>query len=293
MLRVGDRLRFVCPQAPEACVERAVGPDGTVDLPGIGPLSAATRRLSELARSVTTRLPLGLDLPRVEVRFLGPAAGEVGIGGAVRAPLRLYAPRGIAAERLYAAAGLLDEADRTLLPKVARLRPGTGVEVPVVAADRRISVLGAVGSPRSFPPTDGLALASALEAAGGLTAHGDRDGIVVVRGGESIPVALPADGGFLLRPGDLVRVGLVAARRYVVVRGLVVRPGSVEYAPGMTAMRALAAAGGPTDAAKDGSLVWGTGAKTYRLSLRFLREGRIPDPVLGANDTLTVEAGRP
>ncbi|GEM_PF-4553769 len=293
VIRVGDRLRIVCPEAPEICIDRTVGPDGTVDLPGIGPLPAAVRRPSDLARGIADRLPFGPLSPRVEVRWLGPSASEVSVQGAIKTPLRLYAPRGIAADRLFAAAGLLPEADGTLLGVSGRVRPGTALDVPLVAAERRISVLGAVANPKGLAPAVNLLLESALEAAGGLTLHADPNGIVVVREGEPIPVQLPADRNFRLQPGDLVRVGLLAERHIVVVRGLVARPGAVDYAPGLTAKGALAAAGGTLALATNGALVWQTGAKTFRLSLAFLSNGRIPDPRIGANDTLTVEATRP
>ena len=116
---------------------------------------------------------------------------------------------------------------------------------------------------------------------------------MVVRAGESIPLALPDDAEFLLEPGDVVRIGTIADRRYVLVRGLVARPGSVEYAPGMTATRAFEAAGGLLPSAKDGTLVWRTGVKSFRLSLAFLLARRIPDPTLAPSDTLEVEARRP
>ena len=292
-LDLGDRLRIVCPALPELCVERSVGPDGTIDLPLVGAVAAALRHPSEIARDVAARLDEGRILPRVEVTFIGHAADEVSIAGAVARPLRLYAPQGIGRERLLRAADPTRGADLGLLGSPARIRAGTSLDVRVVAADRQIAVVGGVSKPQTFGPSEARSLADALSAAGGLTAHADPESIVVVRGGESIPVALPADAGFKLLPGDVVRVGLVADRRYVLVRGLVAHPGAVEYASGMTATRAFGAAGGLLAAANGGTLVWRTGTKTFRLSLPFLLNRRIPDPVLSPSDSLDVEAGRP
>ena len=292
-LHVGDRLRVVCPEVPDLCVDRAVGPDGSIDLPLLGSVPAAVRRPSEVARLVAARLPVEESPRRVEVRFLGTAPGETSIAGAVEHPLRVYAPRGIARDRLLAAATPAKDADLTLLTAPRLLRGGTVIEIPSVSADRRISVLGGVVAPGTFPPANGLTLAAALAATGGLSGHGDPNGILVVRGGEPIPVALPADAGFRLIPGDLVRVGLIADRHFVGVKGRVARPGAVEYARGMTATRALAAAGGVLPGLNGGVLVWQTGAKSFRLSLAFILERRIPDPILGAEDTIIVEAGRP
>lgn len=293
LLRVGDRIRIVCPEAPSVCVERSVGPDGTVDVPGIGALPAAIRRASVLAIDVASRLPGGLLPPRVEIRRVAGKAGEIVIEGAVAKPLRVFAPRGMSPDRLLDAAQLLPEADRALIPATRRFAPGTLVTVPVVTIERRISVLGAVLNPRALAPAENLLLGSAIESAGGLGAHADASTIVVVRGGEPIPVQLPLDAGFRLQPGDIVRVGLLAERKYILVRGLVTRPGSIEYAPGMTAKAALAAAGGLLQKANAGVLVWQTGSKSYRLSIAFLLSGRIPDPVIGAQDTLVVEGGKP
>jgi protein involved in polysaccharide export with SLBB domain len=292
LLRVGDRLRIVCPEVPVLCVDRSIGPDGTVDVPLVGSLSAAAKRTSDLVRRISERVDVDGILPRVEIRWMGSSTGNVSIEGAVKRPLTLFAPKGLLFERLAQAAELLPEADRAALGTIGRVGAGRSLVVHTITAERRISVLGAVAQPGSLPPSNDLTLAKAIEAVGGLTPHADANAVVVVRLGESLPAQLPADAGFQLKPGDLVRVGLSAERHYVVVRGLVGRPGAIEYAQGMTATRALAAAGGLSVSAKRGTLVWQTGAKTFRLSIEFLLAGRIPDPVLNAQDTLTVEVGR-
>jgi protein involved in polysaccharide export with SLBB domain len=245
-----------------------------------------------LARRISEKTDGGGLLPHVEIRWLGGAAGIVRIEGAVKRPLTLFAPKGISFDRLTQAAELLPEADLAALVRRERVVPGRSVLVPTVTAERRISVLGAVAQPGSLPPSNDMTLGMAVEAVGGLTAHADPNQIVIVRLGEPLPTQLPADAAFRLRPGDLVRVGLSAERHYVLVRGAVAKPGTIEYARGMTATRALAAAGGLSEAARRGTLVWQTGAKTFRLSIEFLLAGRIPDPVLKSEDTLTVEAGR-
>ena len=292
-LRVGDRVRIVCPELPDLCVERAIGPDGTLDVPLLGPLPVAMRRPSEVARLVQGRLPFD-DFPfAVELSCLGPAPGDVLISGAVKRSLRVFAPRGIGRERLLEAAQSLPDADLVLLAAPRRLRPGTVLQVASVSVERKVSVLGGVVSPGSYPPTAGLTLAAALKASGGLSGHGDPSGIVVVRSGEPIPLVMPADAAFALLPGDLVRVGLIAERHFISVKGRVAKPGTIEYAPGMTVTRALEAAGGVLPGLEGGVLVWQTGAKTFRLSLAFILQRRIPDPVLGPEDTILVVAGKP
>ena len=292
VLHPGDRVVFVCPDHPELCVERGVGPDGTIDLPDIGPLAAALRRPTELAREIAARLD-GDRLPaRIEVRFVGFAPQEIAVGGAVEHPLRIFAPRGISRERLLRAANPTREADTSLLSLPSLLRPGTELSVPTLTADRRIGIVGSVATPITLPPSETLRLADALASAGGITAHGNPEDIVVVRAGESIPLSLSFDGQFRLRPGDIVRVGTIADRHYVIVKGSVARPGSVEYAPGMTAMAAITAAGGLLPAATGGTLVWTTGTKTFRLSVAFLLNRRIPDPTLSPSDTIEVEMRR-
>jgi protein involved in polysaccharide export with SLBB domain len=290
ILHVGDRLRIVCPDVPEICVDRAVAADGTLDLPKVGTIPAAIRHLGEVSRQICARLPGGIYPATVEIRFLGPAAGTISVEGAVEKPLRLFAPHGILSDRLWEAAKLFPEADLALLGPTKRIAPGRILSVPVVTAERRISVLGGVLNPKGLPPSSGLTLGMAIEGAGGMGPHGDPNRIIIVRFGEMIPAQFPFDDGFRLMPGDLVRVGLIENRKYIIIRGLVEHPGSVEYAPGMTATRALNLAGGLSNRAKRGTLVWQTGAKTFRLSIDFLLSGRIPDPVINAEDTLTVEA---
>lgn len=292
-LQVGDRVRIVCAEWPELCVERSVGSDGTIDVPTLGAVPAAVRRPGELARLISERVRSATLPPRIEVVWVGSSPTEVVVSGAVAHPLRLFAPRGVGCDRLLEAAKPTVDADLALLAPRRRVAPGTTLRVESMSVERQISVLGAVATPRTFPPENGLVLSSALEAAGGLSAHADKDAVLVERRGETIPLVLPADAGFLLQPGDVVRVGLVAVRRYVLVRGMVARPGSIEYAPGMTATQALAAAGGILESAKRGTLVWQTGAKVYRLSVAFLLDRRIPDPVLAASDTLVLESARP
>lgn len=293
VLDVGDRVRIVCPSHPELCVVRTVGPDGTLDIPQVGAIPAATKTTGDVARRILDWAQSDLLPPVVRVGLLRRSPDEVRIQGAVKNPLRIFAPKGIDFSRLMAAADALPEADLLLLPRTSRIRPGTAVDVPVVSSERKIRVLGAVQAPNELPPGGASTLSDAVDAAGGFSAHADRTKIVVVRGGESIPASFPEDAKFKILPGDIVRVGLSADRHYVTVKGLVARPGTIEFASGMTVLRALKSAGEMLPKAKNGTLVWQTGPKTYRLSIAFLLQGRIPDPVLGPEDTLVVEEGRP
>lgn len=293
VLQVGDRLRVVCPELPELCVDRCVTTDGTIDFPLLGPLPAVARNVEELQQTMVQALRAGGGAIRIEVRFVGQDRDKVAVKGAVAHSLSVFAPHGIDRDRLLKAARPLPDADLALLPTAAKVSAGMSLDIPTITVERRINIVGAVASPRSLSPALNLTLDSAIRMAGGLTTHANPNRLVVVRLGEAIPLILPEDAGFRLQPGDVVRVMMVSQRRYVLVRGLVAKPGSVEYAPGMTALRALADAGGSLPAANSGTLVWRTGAKSFRLSLAFLLSHRIPDPVLGADDSLTVEAGKP
>ena len=292
-LHIGDRVRIACAQVPQLCVDRTVGFDGTIDVPILGVIAAAVLRPSLLAERIAASLPFDRPPAKIEVLYLGAAVGTIAICGAVERPLRVFAPRGTARDRLLQAASTTPDADLALLGANRRLRSGETLFVPHASPERRISVLGGVESPRILPPTNGLMLASALDAAGGLNAYADRDRIIVVRGGESIPLAMPHDAAFQILPGDALRVELIEVRRFVILKGLVKKPGTIPFAPGMTALAVIKAAGGLLEQAKNGTLVWQTGAKTYRLSLAFLLAGRIPDPQIGAGDTIVIEAGSP
>ena len=290
-LKIGDRVRIVCPEIPCLCVDRTIGPDGTLDLPLLGTIPAASLDLLAVANSLMSKLLLDSKPVKIDVSRLGLSVGEVQIIGAVEHPMSLYAPRGISRDRLLAAAVTLREADLSLLSAARRTLPGESVFVPTVSLARKISVLGGVISPRMLPPTNGLSLSAALDSAGGLSVHADHESVLVERNGENIPLALPRDGAFAILPGDTIRVGLIEVRRFVIVKGAVAKPGAVAFGPGMTALQAIESAGGLLEKAKAGTLVWQTGAKTFRLNIAFLLQRRIPDPVISAQDTLVIEVG--
>lgn len=86
----------------------------------------------------------------------------------------------------------------------------------------------------------------AVEAAGGFSSIGDARRVTLERDGNS-PQELDltlARSDAALEIGDRVVVGLLAARRYVVVAGDVKSPGPVQMRPGMTVSQAILEAGG-------------------------------------------------
>lgn len=116
-------------------------------------------------------------------------------------------------------AGLEPGAVATLI--TTRLRDGHFFVNPHVSVlvreynSKRISVLGAVSSPGSYPMRSGMGIVEAIGLAGGFTALANRDGTTITRSTDghlhryAAPVDRIADGqqeDIPLRAGDIIRV---------------------------------------------------------------------------------------
>ncbi len=167
-------------------------------------------------------------------------------------------------------------------------------------ASRVVSILGAVARPgtydlRSFPTT--LAL---LGAAGGTTPEADLARIVLVRNGESAPLARAVGPGEMIIPSDItLQAGdaiVVPSLRQRSVRivGAVAQPGLAALEDALTASRAVLAAGGATDLADLSAVQILRGNEVIQVNLRpILRpspEGRqmVEDVVLELDDVVMV-----
>jgi uncharacterized protein YaiE (UPF0345 family) len=259
--------------------------------------------------AVASRIALlyGSSASDVVVELLTPCDGTVRIDGAVRHPLELRFRSGTTLKKMLELAEPLETADPERITIVrgcgavdsasamdrVRLGAGDRVFVPVATSTNDISVVGGVTNPSMIRYRKGMTLSDAIGEAGGIAARGDATRIQVVRGGESVPLSLPADSGFALRPGETVQVTVRLERHYVVVQGAVAHPGLVEFAPGMNVSQAIEAAGGPLNAAV-GSVTLHSGigrsAKRVRFSLGSLRAGRGADPILEPDDVIEVAA---
>ena len=192
------------------------------------------------------------------------------VTGQVRSPGRYPLEEGARAAELVAVAGGLTEvaAERGMLVRA----DGTTVEVDLTvaaAADadtelqlaqgdllivpevrRRVSLVGAFGTPGRYNLDEGDRVSDALALAGDVADDARLDSALLVRSdGSSERVDVAAilgaeetaanprleDGDTLVLPRDTERVAVV---------GMVVHPGPITFRPGMTLLDAVAAAGG-------------------------------------------------
>ncbi len=181
---------------------------------------------------------------------LGPGGGQgAQVGGSARA-----APDAVALEQAGAREGMRVVDLRAALenpghPDNLEIREGGVLYVPRRLA--RVTVLGEVARPGSYPFLAGMRVLDALAAAGGLLETADRQNISLLR---AAPVVLDYDrmvqslgdeaGNPSLEAGDVLVVG--RAERRVLVLGAVTRPGALTYAEGLRLLDAVAMAGGPT-----------------------------------------------
>lgn len=112
------------------------------------------------------------------------------------------------------------------------------------ANTRGISVAGAVVLPGDFTFTAGMTLRDVLVRAGGFTPDAQATQISLERGGATRVLAMPADGGLILEPGDRISVAKRDTTVYITVDGAVARPGRIELKEGMKLSEAIRLAGG-------------------------------------------------
>lgn len=178
------------------------------------------------------------------------------------------------------------------------LHPEVSVFVEEYATEK-VTVIGQIVHPGSFPVAGPRTLIDVLSLAGGLTENADRH-IVIERGGENgsrirvflsnhADAALSAD--VLVRPGDTV---MVPKAGIVYVLGDVAHPGGyvMQNDSQLTVLQAIALAAGASKTAseKHVRLVRNVDGLTQsiELPLRDMERGRQPDVPLQANDILYV-----
>jgi polysaccharide biosynthesis/export protein len=165
-----------------------------------------------------------------------------------------------------------------------------------------ISVVGEVSKPGVFPALGPHRLFDILQAAGGLT---DKAGSTIAishrDGGNPITVEIPRDPGQLSRinvelsPGDTM---VVSKAGIVYVLGEVNKPGGyvLNSTGGITLLRVVAAAGGPTHAAAVGGTKMirrtPTGLQELPVPLKDLMRAKVPDIPLQADDIVYVPSSR-
>ncbi len=170
----------------------------------------------------------------------------------------------------------------------------------------RISILGQVNKPGSYELKSGITVMDAIALAGGFTAKTNAKDIKLIRvkGGRKETINIDAneivgkenkEKDIPLEPGDLIIVGeLSDLSAFVVVLGQVRNPGKYSYKEGMTAIEAIALAGGLSDtaAANSTKVIRIKNGKKYNIRVpvsSILNSGhKDRDVVLEVEDTIVV-----
>jgi polysaccharide biosynthesis/export protein len=165
-----------------------------------------------------------------------------------------------------------------------------------------VSVAGEVAKPGFYSALGPHRLFDVIQAAGGLTEKAANKAVISHRGSENpITVELPKDPAEMalsnveIRPGDTV---VIPTAGIVYVLGEVIKPGGyvLSSTTGVTVLRVVAAAGGPTRAAAVGGtkMIRRTpnGLHEVPVPLKDLLRAKIADIPLQADDILFVPSSR-
>lgn len=309
VLMPGDRIEIRCDQDQSLSVVRQISEDGTVDLPVVGSVGVATRTAAGAAEHIQALLDR-TDLAasgRVTVRPIFTPGAPIEVTGAVSHSMTLRYVNPPDVKAMVSLAQPLPTADLdhlvvshadgsetpcSLDGPFLRLEDGDRLVVPFLSGPVTVQVIGGVQTPSSVTFHRGLTLDDAIGAAGGFSARGEKNKIVITRSDEPIPASFSFDAKTVLHAGDTVSVGVTAEARFVAVQGDVVHPGLVDFGDGMTVTEAIKLAGGMKHGGTDGTVTVRTvldpNFKPIRLSLKFIASGRIPDPVLTPGEVVDV-----
>ena len=156
-----------------------------------------------------------------------------------------------------------------------------------------IHVLGSVDRPGSFALKGPMSLAEAIANAQGTDPNqkGDKEAKVIRNDGTMIVIDLntmfaAGEGNISLRGGDVV---YVTAGHFVVVNGVVKKPGTVPWRDGMTITEAIAEAGGMQREANTRSVYIIRGSERIPVNVKGILQGKSPDIKLVSGDKVFVE----
>ena len=165
-----------------------------------------------------------------------------------------------------------------------------------------VSVVGEVVKPGSYSTLGPHRLFDIIQSAGGLTEKAANRAVISHRGNEEpITIELPRDPAKLalsnvdIRPGDTV---VVPTAPVVYVLGEVNKPGGyvLNSTNGVTLLRVVAAAGGPThDASVGGTKMLRntpSGLELLKVPLKNILQAKIPDMPVQAEDIIYVPRSR-
>ena len=279
----GDAIEIMVMGEKDLSQTVTIKPDGSIDLPLVGEVTAAEMTPSQLAAELVRRYSKYLIAPSITVQVHAFRVDHVYILGQVSRPGE-YAIRPGAGvlEALASAGGPTDSADLAkatviredtsgkadpievnLLQAFAKdenpgvkLQPGDVLFVP--AADRRMVILGEVAKPGAYSLLEGQHVSDLLAAGGGVTSQAAPERAFIIRGSEQIPVnvrqILAGDltANLPLQAGDTLIVPESQDR--IAVLGAVGKPGKYTLVDGTKLTDAIALAGGESPGANLGQV---------------------------------------
>ncbi len=257
--RIGfqDTLDVQVYRRPELSQTVSVNPDGTIRLFRIdNPVVAVCKTERELAYTIETLYKNHLRTPRVNVRAVEQRSQPFAVMGAVQKPGSFFLNQRVRLIQLLSFAGGFDVEKAGRRIQIARMGNFSGCEAAAEQLDKDQEV--------EFLSYD---LADVLK-------------------GEQNP---------WMEPGDIVSV-LIADEAYVV--GNVMEPTNVKLQGPTTLTQAIAMAKGLSKNAKTDRVIIerqerGNTAKTDLVfNLKDIRDGKVPDPQLQANDIVVVSTDK-
>ena len=238
--------------------------EGSIDVPGLGPISVGGMSLNSLRSMLSNRVERQLigtharitlsDLRSSRVLVVGDAEnpGSYIVSGMSTITNALFASGGvkpigslrtIEVKRAGRTVGRLDVYDVLLHGDTAndiRLEAGDAVFIPPVGAT--VGVDGEVHRPAIYELAGERTAAEMVRMAGGLTPSAEPRVVTVERQGEAgehtivtIDLTTAAGRDFEVRSGDVLRIALLrpVVDRSVLLSGYVYRPGSYQFRDGM------------------------------------------------------------
>jgi len=272
----GDLLQVSVLGSPELTTSARVTREGEIRLPLIGPVSVAGIELARISELVAQLFANGYLIdPQVTVSVQEYRILKATIIGMVnRTGVYEFRDRLTLLELLSRAGGLAPDADNSAIVMsragdsrtvdlVGLLTLGNiSLDVDIrdgdsvfVAVAPKFSITGEVRRPGEYRLDEGTTTLRAITLAGGYSEHAVTDHFKVIRteGGEERILDIGADTAFPLRRGDIIVVSAIRTE-VCYVTGEVKSAGAFRCDRDTNVLKAVALAGGFTDAAAKGKM---------------------------------------
>lgn len=267
----GDGIRIQLYGKENATYNLAIGREGFIDFPTLGPIAASGKTFQQLRTELESRIKeqkIGVDafisfgaLRTMQVFVMGDAyrPGAYNVNGMATVTQALQAAGGIdtvgSLRKLQIKRAGQKVIDVDLYKMLVwgdtsqdiRLRSGDTVFIPAKGSE--VSIDGLVKRPAIYELSGPAALVNVLGLAGGMKAAALKE-VSVTRYGEhgmrvfNLDLSKASDQRFVVRDGDKISVkpSTTEYSQAVVVKGAVVRDGVFSFQPGMRISRILQSA---------------------------------------------------